>query len=535
MSIKRNIVRFVASICMLVFLPLCGCSYAAQLISPGRTVLSSATVTLGPVRSISKGVLEVTDPAVLDAIAQTIGNGNPVQVDALDLPTPALSILANYPDGSSKLYGVYDFAPESGYLYILPPDGDYREVSRQSLVAPLSSDDCAGLYADIMFPSASITAEGKQGELMVTEGAWSYTRLDGSLHTIAPETAPEPFKYALTSPEAPVVELSITPDTLMVTVERDDKTMFSGSAQELASYRMSGGGRYDYTFEAVWSKAALREYQGSATYRFCVDYTPAAGFAISATSSDPGEAVLITATGLEGKEIAVTSPFKFEPEFFDYDGMRVCLFPLSYNNAPNTYTLELSADNAYAKYEITLKDKKFVIQELTVDESVASSTINNNSANAEYDRVIAPLKGIRDPVKYFTGRFIAPVSGDITTEFGSIRTVNGGASSTRHGGMDFAAKRGTKIKAAGAGRVIYAGLLQLTGNTILIEHGFGLKTWYYHMDSLSVKTEDMVKQGDIIGTVGSTGFSTGPHLHFGMSVNGVFINPETAINNELIP
>ena len=84
--------------------------------------------------------------------------------------------------------------------------------------------------------------------------------------------------------------------------------------------------------------------------------------------------------------------------------------------------------------------------------------------------------------------------------------------------------------ASNNGRVLIADSLIETGNTVVIEHGFGLKTWYYHMNELSVKTGDWVKQGDVIGKVGSTGFSTGPHLHFAASVNSVYINPITLIN-----
>ena len=73
--------------------------------------------------------------------------------------------------------------------------------------------------------------------------------------------------------------------------------------------------------------------------------------------------------------------------------------------------------------------------------------------------------------------------------------------------------------------MLFAGYLQLTGNTVLIEHGYGLKSWYYHMDSLDVSTGQMVEQGQIIGKVGSTGFSTGPHLHFAMRLNGTPIDP----------
>ena len=84
--------------------------------------------------------------------------------------------------------------------------------------------------------------------------------------------------------------------------------------------------------------------------------------------------------------------------------------------------------------------------------------------------------------------------------------------------------------ASNSGRVLIADYMIGTGNTVIIEHGFGLKTWYYHMEELNVNTGDMVTKGDVIGKVGSTGFSTGPHLHFSASVNEVYINPITLIN-----
>ena len=105
-----------------------------------------------------------------------------------------------------------------------------------------------------------------------------------------------------------------------------------------------------------------------------------------------------------------------------------------------------------------------------------------------------------------------------------LRTVNG-VPSDRHGGVDIAAARGTEIAAANSGKVLFAEYIALTGNTVCIEHGMGLKTWYYHMDSLSVSEGETVSKGQKIGEVGSTGFSTGPHLHWAASVFNVYVNP----------
>jgi murein DD-endopeptidase MepM/ murein hydrolase activator NlpD len=96
-----------------------------------------------------------------------------------------------------------------------------------------------------------------------------------------------------------------------------------------------------------------------------------------------------------------------------------------------------------------------------------------------------------------------------------------------HRGTDYAAPRGTPVYAAGDGRVIEAGYTRPNGNYVFIQHGEGFKTHYLHLNKKRVKRGDRVKQGQVIGTVGSTGAATGPHLHYEFLVNGVHRNPRT--------
>lgn len=523
--VKRAVGAFLAAVLML--LPLSGCSMLKLNKAFDSSAVVSATFMYG------KSSVLISDSDAIAQLGTVVNSGRSVAVDTLNVSVPLVRVSTVGKGDRVQTLSIYDFAAESGYAYILAQDGNYYEVNRAELFKLLSGDSFSALYSEHSLPSATISVEGKLGELPPSDGSWSYKRFDGNFYNAPPLTPPQPYKYVITAPASPDITFSLAPTSVTITVMHKGKELFSGSLEQLKDFKMASGGRYEYMVNANWSEAALKELRGNALYTFCIDYNPQASFELSTTESDPGEALVIYAHGLAGKQITVNSPFKFEPEFFDYDEMRVCIFPLSYLNQAGTYTLELSSESAYAKYAITLKDKKFEVQELTVDNETANSTIKSDEANAEFTKIIQPLKAVRDKEKYFQGKFILPVSGEITTEFGSARSING-TISERHSGIDIAAKRGTKVKASGAGRVLYAGKLKLTGNTVLIEHGFGLKTWYYHMDSLNVKTDDMVKQGDVIGKVGSTGFSTGPHLHFGMSVNGVFINPNTAIKHVLI-
>lgn len=98
-----------------------------------------------------------------------------------------------------------------------------------------------------------------------------------------------------------------------------------------------------------------------------------------------------------------------------------------------------------------------------------------------------------------------------------------------HLGVDYAAPRGTKVKAAGDGRVIFAGRKGGYGKTVIVQHSNGYKTLYAHLHTINTRSGVQIKQGQQLGTVGSTGLSTGPHLHFGLYQNNVAINPERRV------
>ena len=117
---------------------------------------------------------------------------------------------------------------------------------------------------------------------------------------------------------------------------------------------------------------------------------------------------------------------------------------------------------------------------------------------------------------------VAPVKGQVTARFGAVSSVRSGA----HTGTDICCAKGTDIKAVASGTVVFAERNGSYGNLIKIDHGNGVETWYAHCDKLYKTVGAQVNAGDVIAAVGSTGNSTGPHLHLEVRVNGVAINPQ---------
>ena len=145
--------------------------------------------------------------------------------------------------------------------------------------------------------------------------------------------------------------------------------------------------------------------------------------------------------------------------------------------------------------------------------------------------LIAKAREINSDLDFFKNKFILPVDDAIITGvYGSQRILNG-KPRWPHYGIDFAQKLGTPIKAMADGVVTMAEQdLYFTGATLIFDHGHGISTLYMHLDKIFVELGDIVKQGEIVGTVGSSGRSTGPHLDVRLNWFGTRLDPATVLN-----
>lgn len=253
---------------------------------------------------------------------------------------------------------------------------------------------------------------------------------------------------------------------------------------------------------------------------------------LSTGESLPGWVFLLKIENLKlGDQIIIDSDLVHVPTFYRMMEDKEAwyrLVPLDTENAGKRgrflVTVKRNGQNIYrVKLDPKLGERAFLNQSLIISEELLKTRQEALSNELELFHLTL-AKSIRSRDILWTEAFLMPAEGRLSTPFGARRTLNG-ENGYVHTGIDLANAKGTPIRAANRGHVVLAEALALTGNTIVIDHGRGLFTSYAHLEAMTVEKGVLVERGQEIGAMGSTGFSTGSHLHFTAELQGVAIDP----------
>lgn len=228
---------------------------------------------------------------------------------------------------------------------------------------------------------------------------------------------------------------------------------------------------------------------------------------------------------------------------FSYDAttrMWFALAGVAFETTPGKYALELTGARPAAKSPVTFARQFRVLRAhypqikvgLTVEKKFTEPTKEQLEEIEESQKVKQDYLNRVTPDREWAGRFLDPAQAEISDVFGSQRIFNGKAQRP-HLGLDFRVPTGTPVAAMNDGTVLLARPLYFEGNCVVLDHGQGLLTLYFHLSEFKVKEGESVKRGQEIGLSGGTGRATGPHLHAAVRWQGTYLDPARLMQLQL--
>ncbi|MFU8794361.1 MAG: M23 family metallopeptidase [Dethiobacteria bacterium] len=224
-------------------------------------------------------------------------------------------------------------------------------------------------------------------------------------------------------------------------------------------------------------------------------------------------------------------------ELYRTDGLLYAIIAISCDAEPGSYSLAVESvdagENSAARAEknILISDKEFNLSRFSMP---PDRTAGWTAARLAEDREkVRAARETTEPHPLWMNRFIIPLEGRITSEFGAIRIINNNPP-RRHSGIDIGADKDTPVVAPNNGIVRLAEFLLSGGNTVILDHGMGLSSTYMHLEAITVENGQKVERGELIGTVGMSGYATGYHLHWEVNIGQTAVNPEQLTGRDLL-
>jgi len=424
----------------------------------------------------------------------------------------------------------YDFyfSTDPATNYFRAADGTTYKIAEDDTKTFITSQYAESLYTEAAMPVMTLS-----GTYDVTpdEAAWLYINYNGEY--VDAETAGLVYdgleSYELDGGLS--LSFDMEPDYCMVRVtDADEAVLFDGALADLAAgFRTDTTKQVTVNVHAKWYEDPTRTYSGEIRYTFNSLVTAPAEFWLGMDSVDAGKFVAITAENITNpSKISFTSTMVGNPAPVFYpagNNLAVGLLPVTTDIPSGTYTLTLSYGGASENLVLNVINEGKKTSYVDLAQSVIDAYLTDAAVSA-FETKAAELMAEGSDERYFSGNFLEGITGTLRRGFGRDIHLNAAAEPAYiTNGVDYAAAAGTDVAACNAGVVVFAGNLDYTGYMVVIEHGWGLKTWYYNLGTIDCAVGDAVAKGDKIGTAGQTGFACQTGAHICMSVGSTFVSP----------
>lgn len=444
-----------------------------------------------------------------------------------------LNVTARTGNGKAKGYEIYleSIFQRTAYFRDLEKDRFYR-LSAENFTKLFSQEPFASALPNKEPPTPLLYEEAKDGTTVAAAGTplsgnWNYACADGKQKTQTVEGQPSDEYYLFAGGTPFSVFFSLQPSEMTVSLYKVQSGTEKG--EKLYTLETDGtaiplpkeDGYYYYELEAHWPTVSTSDFNGAVVYGFNIKIELPSSPVLTKAALPQGQVTALRILNSSGEDTvtAFCERLGYRGSFTAVEGVPTSLIGIPMDTEPGVYEISVVTGDRATSVYLTVTEGKFPSQRLSL------STDVNESWVEEQNTYLTPFRNYVSEEDFITGRFSEPVQGNITTAYGTFRYTKGSEIPTRHNGIDISGKRNPAILAPMRGKVVFTMNMKLTGNTVVIDHGMNVLSYYYHLDSITVEEGQIVETGDKIGTMGSTGNAKGDHLHYTVMVNGVSVDP----------
>jgi len=411
--------------------------------------------------------------------------------------------------------------------FMLSPDGEYLLLDEETSEKLLLRDELVYLYDNAKLPELTITASGIQSKVLPVEYTWNYRKSDNTYYkdTQTELQSDDVSEYELFSDMVNVLQFVEAPDVVSIDVyDYVGNRIYQSDSLNISQLSFGTDMSLVIYVHAKWNQTETNTTYGIAEYKINARYDIPAKFTISSEQLSQGDILTINASFLDSSEVIVieTNLKTSDLKFFNCDPKYIALLPISNKNSPGIYSMKLKAGGRETNFDITVNQVDNTIYHITPTKTLSSS------AYTEFNELLLNSYIRSENLLYIEDgiTFLDPISGEAKYYYSDELFYDPDPASVSCPGNVFNVTQGTSVKSSEAGKVIFAGETELTGKTIIIDHGMGIQTIYCHLKSISVSENVNVKKGVTIGLSGNTGYVTGNEFMFAASVNGILVNPD---------
>lgn len=433
---------------------------------------------------------------------------------------------------SYKFYPVKDssdciFEDTEGNYYII------RDADAQTL---LLREEMASVYENDLLPEAIFTVEDKESAIYSESFTWKYLKIDNNFYDGKAISGTAPSRINIKADDEYSIKFSTEPDLVETTAFTESgEKVYEGKLDGLMTGISSFSNDTKLRLEvcATWFESSA-SYNGRAIYNVDILYDVPATFKFVDNTISQGEFTIIEFKNANDDENVVIESDLLLPDvkLYDCDGYKFVFMPINTENDAGTYDITVKTNDSERTVKYAIRDKKLGSRnETTLHENC------NDAAKAEYDEAINAVIENSEAVRLWDDtddnyKFANPVpEGKVSSlAFGTLIYEMTLSSPYRTTGIDIIAEAGTDVVATATGKVAFAGSLDFSGNTVIIDHGFGVISCYENLDSIECEQGQSITKGDKLGTLGSTGYATSPKLHFSVAIGHTFVNPLSNYN-----